>query len=90
MGEKGRVCINGDDDMLRTVKTVRGEKPLTFGLEQENDVYAVNVENKGLFGSSADIHMEIMKLLTGFARGDRYANLNKLMEESYGRDPISE
>lgn len=58
MGEKGRVCINGDDDMLRTVKTVRGEKPLTFGLEQENDVYAVNVENKGLFGSSADIHMD--------------------------------
>ena len=38
----------------------------------------------------SDIHMEIMKLLTGFARGDRYANLNKLMEESYGRDPISE
>ena len=31
---------------------------MTFGLEQENDVYAVNVENKGLFGSSADIHMD--------------------------------
>lgn len=38
----------------------------------------------------SDIHMEIMKLLTGFARGDRYANLTKLMEESYGHDPISE
>lgn len=58
MGEKGKVCINGDDDMLRTVKRVRGEEPLTFGMERGNDVYADNVENKGLFGISADIHMD--------------------------------
>ncbi len=58
MGEKGKVCINGDDDMLRRLKIVRGEKPLTFGMERGNDVYADNVENKGLFGISADIHMD--------------------------------
>lgn len=37
-----------------------------------------------------DIHKEIMRLLTAFAKGDRYANLNVLIRNSYHNDPISE
>lgn len=57
MKEDGFVCLNGDDDMLRKVKMVHGRRPLRFGLGRSNEFYAGSVNNKGLFGSSALIHI---------------------------------
>lgn len=54
---EGAVVLNGDDDMLQTITLVHGKKPVSFGLGQENCVYASNVQNKGLFGSEFTIHM---------------------------------
>lgn len=50
MNEDGAVCINGDDDMLRTLEEVKGRKPLTFGIGQDHMVYAEGIENRGLEG----------------------------------------
>ena len=58
MKEEGLVCINGDDDMLETIEEVRGRKPMAFGLKESNRVYADEIENKGLFGSSARVHID--------------------------------
>ncbi len=58
MKEDGMVCLNGDDDMLETIGEVKGRKPMTFGRRECNRVYAEHVENKGLFGSSATVHMD--------------------------------
>ena len=58
MQEDGLVCVNGDDDMLETINEVRGRKPVTFGLKGSNRVYAEEIVNKGLFGSSAKIHID--------------------------------
>lgn len=55
MAENGSVCVNGDDDMLITIDEVKGKKPVTFGRNGENAIYAENVVNKGLFGSEAVI-----------------------------------
>lgn len=57
MKEDGWVCINGDDDMLATLKEVKGKKPLRFGLRPENDLSATDIVSKGLFGSSCTIQM---------------------------------
>ncbi len=57
MDEDGAVCLNGDDDMLRTIESVRGRKPVTFGMTAENMVYGDEIENRGLLGSSASIHL---------------------------------
>ncbi len=57
MREDGAICLNGDDDMLRTLKAVKGKKPMTFGMAAQNTVYADGVKNKGLFGCEADIHV---------------------------------
>lgn len=57
MAENGAVCLNGDDDMLRTIESVRGRKPVTFGMTAENMVYGDEIENRGLLGSSASIHL---------------------------------
>ncbi len=60
MDENGRVCINGDDDMLATIKEMKGSKPIRFGLNKDNDLYADQVISHGLFGSTCNIHSKDM------------------------------
>ena len=57
MNPEGYVCVNGDDDMLATVKEVHGHKPVRFGLTMKNDVYVTSAESKGIFGSEATIYL---------------------------------
>lgn len=65
MAEDGFVCVNGSDDMLATLDRVKGRKVLRFGVKNEGcecfdsafDVYADQIENRGLFGSKAVLHM---------------------------------
>lgn len=56
MNPEGSVCVNGDDDKLATIREVHGKKPVRFGMSAQNDVYADEIVNKGLFGSTAVIH----------------------------------
>ncbi|MDD3172530.1 MAG: UDP-N-acetylmuramoyl-tripeptide--D-alanyl-D-alanine ligase [Herbinix sp.] len=62
MSETGRVCINGDDDMLARLGEVKGNKPVKFGISADNDVLATNIETHGLFGSTCDIHINNVNL----------------------------
>jgi UDP-N-acetylmuramoyl-tripeptide--D-alanyl-D-alanine ligase len=57
MSEHGRVCVNGDDDMLITINEVKGMRPIRFGLGNDNDVTATEIVSNGLFGSSCNIHV---------------------------------
>ncbi len=57
MNENGSICINGDDDMLSTLKEVKGITPIRFGLHQGNDAFANDLVTHGLFGSSCNIHI---------------------------------
>ncbi len=57
MNPEGYIFVNGDDDMLLQVKKKGVHKPVRFGLDPANDVFASDVMNKGLFGSQAVIHM---------------------------------
>lgn len=56
MKADGSTCINGDDDKLATINEVRGKKPVTFGKDESNDIYASDYHNKGLSGSDIVIH----------------------------------
>lgn len=55
LAENAEVCLFGDDENLVTITEVNGKKPVFFGLGENNEVYAKNVENKGLLGSEAEI-----------------------------------
>ena len=46
----GHIVLNGDDEKLRTVKPVNGVKPLFYGLSENNDFRAYDIEKTG-FGS---------------------------------------
>ena len=58
MPENGKLCLNGDDDKLRTVSAVGGRELRFFGLEETTSatVYATEVDSKGLWGSEAVLH----------------------------------
>jgi UDP-N-acetylmuramoyl-tripeptide--D-alanyl-D-alanine ligase len=56
LSDSGRVCINGDDDMLATLKEVKGYLPIRFGISTCNEIYADHIRATGLFGSTCDIH----------------------------------
>lgn len=57
MNPKGMVVVNGDDDKLATIHEVYGKAPVTFGMNKQNAIWADHIENRGLLGSCADIHM---------------------------------
>ncbi|MDE6622503.1 MAG: UDP-N-acetylmuramoyl-tripeptide--D-alanyl-D-alanine ligase [Lachnospiraceae bacterium] len=58
MQEGGQICLNGDDDKLITIKEVRGNIPIFFGVGSSNAIYADKYENRGLAGSKAEIHIK--------------------------------
>ena len=57
MQEGGRICLNGDDDKLVTIREVRGSVPVFFGNGDNCAVCADHYENRGLMGSRAQIHV---------------------------------
>ncbi|MBQ9766625.1 MAG: UDP-N-acetylmuramoyl-tripeptide--D-alanyl-D-alanine ligase [Lachnospiraceae bacterium] len=60
MSKNGKICLNGNDDKLRTVSVAGGRELRFFGLEckEETAVCATDVISKGLWGSQAVLHNE--------------------------------
>ncbi|HOO27085.1 MAG TPA: UDP-N-acetylmuramoyl-tripeptide--D-alanyl-D-alanine ligase [Lachnospiraceae bacterium] len=56
MDPDGTVCINGDDEKLKTIREVNKKPPVCFGRGMENDVYATDLVSHGLEGTSCTIH----------------------------------
>ena len=56
MNPDGYVFVNGDDDLLNHIEQKGSHKPVSFGLDPSNDIFASEVMNKGLLGSHAVIH----------------------------------
>lgn len=84
MHEDGRVCINGDDDMLATLTTIKGRKPVRFGLTQENDITADHVISKGLFGSTCTIHLNHQAFTSEIPLPGSHMVLNALAATAVG------
>lgn len=58
MPEDGKICLNGDDDKLKTVLSSEGQEIRFFAMDSEkaDTVYATDVISKGLWGSKAVLH----------------------------------
>lgn len=50
------VILNGDDDKLCTINQVQGKKPVFYGTSKDMDIYADNIELKGLEGVACTLH----------------------------------
>ena len=55
MNPEGSVVVCGDDERLLGIKEVNGKAPITYGLNDYNDVHPVKVTNRGLWGSECNI-----------------------------------
>ena len=58
MSLEGVICLNGDDDKLRTVTPTEGRELRFFGIDhvEQTSVYATDIVKKGLWGSDAVLH----------------------------------
>ncbi len=63
MQKDGEVCLNGEDDLLSMVNTVNGKAVHHFGISENKgfEVYAADIENLGLLGSRAKMHMMALR-----------------------------
>lgn len=53
----GSIILNGEDDKLSTIEKYENIIPVFFGLSDDKQVYADNIVNLGLKGTSCDIHV---------------------------------
>ena len=54
--ENGHIILNGEDDKLATIQEVKGIRPIFFGFEKEDGVWADHMQAQGLAGISCQIH----------------------------------
>ena len=64
LAENSSVVLNGDDDMLSTVKEVKGKAPYFFGLNPGFDFYADEILDLGLEGTTCTLHSKENKINT--------------------------
>ncbi|WP_148410605.1 UDP-N-acetylmuramoyl-tripeptide--D-alanyl-D-alanine ligase [Murimonas intestini] len=53
----GSIVLNGDDDKLAGISSVKGIRPVFFGIESGREIYADNIESRGLSGIQCTIHV---------------------------------
>ncbi len=56
MKTDGQIVVNGDDDKLASLDQVKGIRPVRFGLNPADDVWADEIVPRGLTGISCRIH----------------------------------
>ena len=56
MPQGGTLIVNGEDDKLITIQEAGGKTPVTYGYSPACNIWADEIENHGLKGSSAILH----------------------------------
>lgn len=85
MNPEGAVIVNGDDDKLATIHAVYGKAPVTFGMDPKHEVWADNIEDMGLFGSRAVLHMEGQSLTAEISLPGKHMIYNAMAAAAVGR-----
>ena len=57
MQPDAKIILNGDDDKLITVGTVKGQTPKFFGLSTEHDAFATDIHSLSLKGTHCTLHL---------------------------------
>ena len=57
MKDGGTIIFNGDDDLLSQAGPIKGATPILFGLGDNCQFYADNIQPMGLRGTSCTIHL---------------------------------
>lgn len=84
---EGSVCLNVEDDMLAAVENVNGKEVYHFGFSDGASVkaYATEIENLGLLGSRANMHLEGGMYPVEIPLPGRHMVLNAMAAATVGR-----
>jgi len=52
----GKIVLNGDDNLLRSIEPQQNHKIIYYGMADDNGLYADEIQDRGLFGSVCQIH----------------------------------
>ncbi|MDX2198623.1 MAG: hypothetical protein SF069_06590 [Phycisphaerae bacterium] len=93
----GKLCLLVDhciehNGQFPTDKQMKGEIGHNIGLIYEKSQQVIlkrSIVMKFLANLNDPIHLAILKVLTGFATGDRYCNINLVVGAKAGSDPVS-
>lgn len=85
LDENGHIVLNGDDDKLCTVREYQGLKPVFFGLSDERDIYADEIESLGLKGMKCRIHVGEESFSVQIPMPGRHMIYNALASAAVGR-----
>lgn len=83
--EGGTACLFADDDKLACIAEVNGKKPVFYGMDENTEVYASDVVNKGLFGSECVIHAGDMKIEAEIPLPGKHMVYNALAATAVGK-----
>ena len=56
IAKDGKIILNGDDDKLAAIEEVKGIRPVFFGVQSKRDIFADEIQSKGLDGIRCNIH----------------------------------
>lgn len=84
MNKEGKVFLNGDDDLLKTLKNKLSFPICYFGFEDNNDIYAKNIEQKGLEGINASIVWDSNEILIKIPSLGKHMVYNALVAVAIG------
>ncbi|MGN0425685.1 MAG: UDP-N-acetylmuramoyl-tripeptide--D-alanyl-D-alanine ligase [Acetatifactor sp.] len=87
MAEDGEIVLNGDDDKLCTLLTVKGRTPHFFGIEpgDKKEVFVTDIVSRGLFGSKATLTLNGESLPLFMPLPGRHMVLNAAAAACVGR-----
>ncbi len=84
MDENGIAVLNGDNDMLSTLKGKEKLKTIWFGIEDKSGFYADNVTEKGIEGVSCTIHYKGKSIDVSISVPGSHMVLNALAAAAVG------
>lgn len=83
--KKGAIYLNGDDTYLRTITDAEGSKPCFYGLKENNDYWAKDIENKGIEGISCCLCFDHKQIQVTIPAIGTYMVSNALAAAAIGR-----
>ena len=84
MNENGIAVLNGDNDMLSTLKGKEKLKTIWFGIEDKSGFYADNIVEKGIEGVSCTIHYKEKSIDVNISVPGSHMVLNALAAAAVG------
>lgn len=83
--ENAEYILNGDDDKLFTVESVKDKKPIFFGFAADNDYHAEDIENNGEGGIECTLCFDDTRLPVTIPAIGNYMVSNALAAVAAGR-----